>query len=146
VLSEHLADFDNRNAEAPSRQRTLWATLDWSYRLLSGDEALIFRFLCIFVESFDLESVLAVLSSLGLDAYRVTIGLGGLVAKSLVVAQADDAVLSYRLLNSARMYAFEQCRRDERLGIVWETYARRVRAASYMTMLHILTTTRPTMR
>jgi predicted ATPase/DNA-binding winged helix-turn-helix (wHTH) protein len=123
MLDEHLASFDNWNANAPSRQRTLRATLDWSYRLLSADEAVIFRFLSIFAGSFDLESALAVLGPLGFDAYQITIGLGALVGKSLVAAHADDVSLSYRLLDSARLYAAEQAKRDDRIGLVWDSYA-----------------------
>ncbi len=122
MLDEHLAAFGNRNAEAPSRQKTLWAALDWSYQLLSADEAQIFRFLSVFAGVFDLEDVLAVLAPLGMDAYRVTTGLGGLVGKSLVVAQADDLVLRYRLLDSARIYAAEQFRHDDHLDAVWASY------------------------
>lgn len=123
LLDSHLATFDNRNSEAPSRQQTLWATLDWSYQLLAADEALVFRFLSVFAGPFDLEGVLAVLGPFGLDAYSVTITVGGLVSKSLVVAQAEDSVLNYRLLDSARSYAAEQARQDGRLQAARENYA-----------------------
>ena len=123
LLDSHLATFDNRNSEAPSRQQTLWATLDWSYRLLAADEALVFRFLSVFAGAFDLEGVLAVMGPFGLDAYRVTITVGSLVSKSLVVAQVEDSVMNYRLLDSARGYAAEQARQDGRLQAARENYA-----------------------
>jgi predicted ATPase len=122
-LTKHLADFGNKNDSAPSRQKTLWATLDWSYKLLSADEAVIFRFLSVFAGSFDLEDVLAVLGPLRLDAYRIAVGLGALVAKSLVVADADGTGLRYRLLDSARGYALERAGEDPRLISVQESYA-----------------------
>ena len=122
-LSEHLASFDNRNVGAPPRQRTLWAAFDWSYRLLSLDEAFIFRALSVFAGSFDLEDVLGVLGPLGFDPYRVTVGLGVLVAKSLVAARVSEDGLSYRLLDSARMYTAAQAKTDAQLDSVQKCYA-----------------------
>ncbi len=45
---------------APIRQQTLLATLDWSYRLLSGDEAALLRLVSVFAGAFTLEDVVGV--------------------------------------------------------------------------------------
>ena len=121
-LSEHLRNFDNRNPDAPPRQKTLCAAIDWSYRLLTADEAFIFRSLSVFAGSFDLADVLGVLGPMGFDAYRVTVGLGVLVAKSLVVARAAEDGPRYRLLDSARIFAAGQAKTDAELGSVEAHY------------------------
>ena len=65
-LSETAALLDQRLAQlwagprtAPPRQRTLQATLDWSYSLLSETERTVLRRLAIFVGNFTLEAALA---------------------------------------------------------------------------------------
>ena len=63
--------------DAPERQRTLRATLDWSYELLGQEEQTHFARLAVFAGSFDAESAEAV-SGVGLNA------LQSLVEKSLV--------------------------------------------------------------
>src|ERR1700730_1040820 len=52
---------------APPRQRTLHATLDWSYGLLSETERLVLRRLAVFVGHFTLDAALAVATSATLD-------------------------------------------------------------------------------
>ena len=47
-------------ADAPERQRTLWATIDWSHALLDHDEQALFRRLGVFAGTFDLEAAEAV--------------------------------------------------------------------------------------
>ena len=47
--------------DLPSRQRTLTATLDWSYELLGEDDRRAFAWLGIFVGGFRLEAGAAVL-------------------------------------------------------------------------------------
>jgi predicted ATPase/class 3 adenylate cyclase len=46
--------------DVPERQRTLRATIEWSYDLLSEAERRVFRALSVFAGSFDLDSALAV--------------------------------------------------------------------------------------
>ena len=48
---------------APPRQKTLQATLDWSYGLLSELERVVFRRLAVFVGHFTLDAALAVVTS-----------------------------------------------------------------------------------
>ena len=52
---------------APPRQKTLQATLDWSYGLLSEAERVVLRRLAIFVGHFTLDAALAVVTSATLD-------------------------------------------------------------------------------
>jgi predicted ATPase len=86
----------------------LRATLDWSYELLPEPERMILRCLAIFAGAFSLESASAVARSAGLAPAEVVDGLSNLIAKSLVVAEVDGYVASYRLLDTTRAYALEK--------------------------------------
>ena len=104
----HLSALRNGAASAHSRHRTLWATLDWSYQLLSATESMTFRLLSVFAGSFEWADVAAMARLVRYDPYQTTVALGGLVAKSLLSAEIDGEQLRYRLLESARCYASER--------------------------------------
>jgi len=97
----------NRFAEA--RQQTLRATLDWSHNLLSEVERTLFRRLSVFARGWTLEAAEAVCSGDGIEQEDVLDLLGGLVDKSLVVAQASTSgTVRYRMLEPVRQYAREK--------------------------------------
>jgi predicted ATPase/DNA-binding CsgD family transcriptional regulator len=82
------------------RQRTMEATLDWSYQLLKPDEQVLFERLSVFAGGFDLEAAQALVP--GDD---VLDGLAWLVDSSLVVAQPAAEKMRYRLLEPVRQCA-----------------------------------------
>jgi predicted ATPase/class 3 adenylate cyclase len=86
--------------DAPERQRTLRGTVDWSYRLLAGDERRLFARLAVFAGSFELEAAEAVCSA-ELDA------LQSLVDKSLV---RHDEAGRFFMLATIRELAMEKLR------------------------------------
>jgi len=92
---------------APSRQRTLQATLDWSYGLLSELERVVLRRLAVFVGHFTLDAALAVVTSATIDQARVFAAIDSLVAKSMVATRPIGAMMRYRLLDTTRAYALE---------------------------------------
>jgi non-specific serine/threonine protein kinase len=94
---------------APSRQRTLAATLDWSLELLSDPERALFRRLAVFAGGFDLEAAEAV-SATTRDALRSDFLalLTSLVDKSLVQVDAGTASARYRYLEPVRQHAAAQ--------------------------------------
>jgi predicted ATPase/DNA-binding winged helix-turn-helix (wHTH) protein len=92
---------------APARQKTLRATLDWSYGLLSEEERLVFRGLAVFVGSFSIEAAVAVVAGEAIDAARVFAAIDSLVAKSMVAVAPMGAMMRYRLLETARAYALD---------------------------------------
>ncbi|WFU42326.1 winged helix-turn-helix domain-containing protein [Bradyrhizobium sp. CB82] len=113
-LSEIAALLDQRLAQlwagprtAPPRQKTLQATLDWSYSLLRETERIVLRRLAIFVGNFTLDAALAVATGNGLDQAEVFEAIDSLVAKSMVATRSLDAVMRYRLLDTTRAYALE---------------------------------------
>ncbi|MET0350084.1 MAG: winged helix-turn-helix domain-containing protein [Rhizobacter sp.] len=94
--------------EGPSRHRTLTAAVDASYSLLSPNEQAIMRRLSTFPGAFSLESACAAGGEDGLDAADVVDDLARLVAKSLVLAEARDHEMHYRLTHVARAFATEK--------------------------------------
>lgn len=84
------------------RQRTLEATLDWSYDLLDADEQQVFRSLGVFVDGFDLAAVAAVAGVSRQDATAFT---EALIAKSLVSRAERGQDSRFRLLETVKAYA-----------------------------------------
>jgi predicted ATPase len=93
---------------ALERQRTLRATVEWSYSLLNGAEQLLLGRLSVFAEGFGLDAAEAVCGSGGSELFDVTDLLGSLVDKSLVVAEPAGTGLRYRLLETIRQFAAEK--------------------------------------
>jgi predicted ATPase/DNA-binding winged helix-turn-helix (wHTH) protein len=111
-VSCRLREIQNQDNAAHSRHLTLWATLDWSYQLLSRDEATIFRLLSVFAGSFEWTDVAGVARVAEYDPHQTTIALGGLVSKSLLSAEISGEELRYRFLETTRHYAAERLLQD----------------------------------
>ena len=84
LLDDRFRFLTTGRRTALPRQRTLRATLDWSYDLLLEEEARLLRQLGIFAGDFLLEAAIAVAGNSA--SGEVTDHLANLVAKSLVVA------------------------------------------------------------
>jgi len=89
---------------APTRQQTLLAALDWSYELLSAAEQKVFRRLGVFAGGFPLALATAVGQDQSTDEWAAIDALGALVDRSLVEVESTAAP-RYRLLESTRAYA-----------------------------------------
>ena len=113
---------------APPRQKTLQATLDWSYGLLSPLARAVLRRLAVFVGHFTLEAALAVVSSGTIDEAVVFGAIDSLVAKSMLATRPIGAMMRYRLLDTTRAYSL-QTRVDDLdvadLAVRHATYYRR---------------------
>src|SRR5205807_149127 len=93
---------------AMPRQQTLRGSIDWSYRLLSGDERVLLRRLSVFAGGFTLDAAEAVAGCEPLDEPAILDLLQSLVDKSLVIADLWGDEARYRLLETIRQYAAEQ--------------------------------------
>lgn len=93
---------------AMARQRTLQATVDWSYDFLEPSAQAVLRRLGAFVGGFTLEAAEVVCTTAGVDALDVLDLVDQLVAKSLLVAEERDGRVRYRLLETIRHYALDR--------------------------------------
>jgi predicted ATPase/class 3 adenylate cyclase len=96
-LDRRLPLLASRSRDAPARQQTLRATIEWSYELLEPAEQELFRRLAVFRGSFTLDAAEAIC-----DADLAV--LESLVVKSLVRRLATGRLL---LLDTIREYAVE---------------------------------------
>ena len=112
-LERHLPVLATAAQDVPARQRTLHATIDWSYDLLEPAEQQLFTRLSVFAGGWSLEAAERVCNpggELGLDTLD---GISSLVDKSLVrpVAQAgaDGSEQSrFAMLQVIREYAADK--------------------------------------
>jgi predicted ATPase/DNA-binding winged helix-turn-helix (wHTH) protein len=107
LLDQRLTLLWHGSRTAPPRQKTLQATLDWSFELLSGAERAVLRRLAVFVGHFTLDAALEVVTSATLDRSAVFGAIDSLVAKSMLATRPIGAMVRYRLLDTTRAYALE---------------------------------------
>lgn len=99
-----------------SHHQTLRLAMDWSYGMLSDEEASLFRRLSIFAGSFSLEAVEAICVDGHDHAFDPLDLLQRLVEKSTVVAEHHGDETRYRLLETIRQYAQEKLDKDPGLS------------------------------
>jgi predicted ATPase/DNA-binding winged helix-turn-helix (wHTH) protein len=93
---------------APARQRTLRATLDWSYATLSGIERIVFRRLAVFDRGFDLDSAVMEVADETIEAAHVPDLIASLAAKSVLTREESGGGILYGLSSAWRAYALEK--------------------------------------
>jgi tetratricopeptide (TPR) repeat protein len=94
---------------AVARQRTLEATVDWSYQLLSDVEGQLLSRLSVFPAAWTLEAAEYICAGNGINGNDVLDLLSRLVFKSLVVVDIECAgERRYRFLETVRQYARER--------------------------------------
>ena len=103
---------------ADPRQQTLWATVDWSYELLSEPERMLFRRCSVFVGGWALETAEQVCTDDVLRSSDVLDLTAQLVAKSLIIAEEHGAAERYRMLEPIQQFAARQLAdRDETAAV-----------------------------
>jgi predicted ATPase len=93
---------------AVARQRTLQATVEWSFDLLNEPERAVLRRLSVFVGGFDLDAAEVTGATEAVETSGIADLLASLVNKSLIVAEPSSGSLRYRLLETIRQYAADQ--------------------------------------
>jgi predicted ATPase/DNA-binding winged helix-turn-helix (wHTH) protein len=93
---------------SPRRQKTLRATLDWSYDLLDDEEQCALRRVAVFAGGFTLEAALHVVDERTTKDAALLDLLTRLVARSLLIAETSEAGTRYRLLDTMRAYCMEK--------------------------------------
>ncbi len=127
-LDDRFSLLTGGRKTALARQRTLEATVDWSYGLLDDDERALLRRLSVFVGGFDLNAVEAVWGGDAVDL------LDRLADKSMVVAQLAGDSIRYRLLETIRQYGWLKLVDAEE-----SAEARMAHARYYADLLELLT-------
>jgi predicted ATPase/class 3 adenylate cyclase len=98
-------------SDRPERQRTLGATIAWSYHLLEPPEQQVFRRLGVFAASADLDAVAAVAGDGSTDPLDT---IGRLVDANLLhVVEAADGEPRISLLETIRSFARERLGESE---------------------------------
>ena len=105
-LDQRLKFLAATSRTAPDRQKTLRATLDWSFELLDSDQKALFSRLGVFCGGFTLEAAAAIAHD-HMDEWKAADVLARLIDDSMVVADAADPP-RYSLLETLRIYALEK--------------------------------------
>lgn len=127
LLNDRFQLLEEARRSRFPRQRSLAATLDWSYSLLSQAERRVLRGLSAFAGQFTLESAGAVLAEPGDVIGGTSAVIASLVAKSLVQSDVSEPIAFYRLLDTTRIYARGHLLAAKDASDVMRRHANRVR-------------------
>ncbi len=104
-LEHRLEVLTNGAQDLPARQRTLRATFQWSYDLLTAEEQRLFRRLSIFAGGFTLEAAAAVCNSISDPPLDVLAGVSSLLDKSLLLqTEQEGQEPRFRMLETLREF------------------------------------------
>jgi predicted ATPase/DNA-binding winged helix-turn-helix (wHTH) protein len=112
-VSGLLKQLDNRfrllvgRRSGPERHRTLTATLDWSYSLLSKEESDLLCAVAVFAGVFDIDGASVVAAIAPAETADT---LAQLSAKSLLITDLDSDGIAYRLLETTHTYCLDKLR------------------------------------
>ncbi|REE98344.1 BTAD domain-containing putative transcriptional regulator [Thermomonospora umbrina] len=122
--------------DAPARQRTLRAVIDWSWELLDPEERTVLRRLAVHVDGCTLRAAEAVCGEDGLDVLDL---LAGLVDRSLVAVSDRDRSDGprYRLLESVAAYCRERLREAGELDEIELRHLRHYSALAATADVHL---------
>ncbi|MFI1400645.1 ATP-binding protein [Streptomyces sp. NPDC020681] len=107
-LSARYRLLSNGPRDAPSRQRTLRALIDWSYDLCSAREQIVWACASVFDGSFDLAAVEQVAAGETVTAEEMPEVIGSLLDKSILFRQDYSGTVRYRMLETLREYGQER--------------------------------------
>jgi predicted ATPase/DNA-binding CsgD family transcriptional regulator len=110
-LASELSILGTGNRGAEARQRTLEATIGWSYGLLDERERLLWARLSVFAGGFEEDAAVQVCSDPPIPAERIAGLLGALMEKSILKRQLKDSgPPRYWLLETMRQYGSARLR------------------------------------
>ena len=134
LLSARLRVLTTGPHDAPERQRSLRAAIDWSHDLLASEHQVLMRRVAVFAGGGTLESIAAVAT--GNDPFAALDGLDALVDQGLILrTETPTGDLRFGMLETVREYALEQ------LDVAGES--RPIKAAHGTQMLTVVTNAEP---
>ncbi|HEU4425303.1 MAG TPA: diguanylate cyclase [Pilimelia sp.] len=107
-LSEHLELPAAGPRDLPARQRTLRATMDWSFALLDPDDRDLMTRLAVFAGGCPAEAIPAICLPADANPTVLTKRLAGLVDRNLLGTQDTPDGIRYTMLETIRTYAAER--------------------------------------
>ncbi len=124
-LNRRLALLTGGPRDLPERQRTLRATIDWSYRLLDLSEQLLFGRLAVFAGGWGLAAAESVAGAVGLLAMSTLDGLQALLDKHLVQrVSGANGEPRFTMLETIREYALERLAERGEARVAQQVHAR----------------------
>ena len=123
-LDDKLGLLTTGSRVALPRQQTLRAAIDWSYELLSEEEQIVLQRLSVFYGSWALEAAEVVCADERIEAGQVLDFITRLLDKSLILAETQEGVLRYRMLEIIRQYAMEKLQQADELPQVNDRHTR----------------------
>jgi tetratricopeptide (TPR) repeat protein len=110
--------------DLPLRQRTLRATIEWSYGLLTEAERVLFRRLAVFAGGGEVEAAEAVVKAAGALDLDLLDGLEWLVDKSLLRQLGErDGAVRFQMLESLREFGLERLAEAGEEETTWRAHA-----------------------
>lgn len=106
-IDDHLNLLTRGRRTAAARHRSLRASIQWSWNLLTATERAAVSTLADFHGPFSFSSAQAALASAAIDAANASDLIANLAAKSLIVAERCEGEMQLQLLASTRAYALE---------------------------------------
>jgi predicted ATPase len=122
-LRDRFGLLTNGRRSPVPRHRTLRATLDWSYDLLSEPERRLLRHLSVFAAGFTLPAAVAVVDEVDGIESRVAPSITSLVYKSLVTLDRSTSTTRWNLLETVRAYALEKLAAHDESGAAARRHA-----------------------
>ena len=121
-LSDRFLLLRDQSGTMEPRHRSLQATLDWSYDLLSSQERQVFRQLAVFAGGWTLEAAEAICTRGGdLPVFEV---LSFLTDKCLIQTKSFQDGMRFEFTETIREYAFEKLKRTGELPAVSNRHLR----------------------
>ena len=106
-IANRLALLGDDRRDTPHRHRTLRATIEWSYGLLSESAREILRRLSVFAGGFTLDAAQQVACGDGIAEWDVVRGVSDLVQRSMLSTGPDLIYPRHRMLEVMRAFALE---------------------------------------
>ncbi|MDV6277920.1 protein kinase [Rhodococcus erythropolis] len=106
-LNDRFALLNRGSRGTPTRQRTLWWSIDWSHELCTPAEQRLWARLSVFAGTFGLDAVEGICGD-EQPADSLLDSLSSLVDKSILIREEQGSVVRLRLLDMLRDYGREK--------------------------------------